>query len=87
MRCRPETTVSCGPPYWAIVDLLDVQIGRLLDELARLKLADNTLVIYHSDHGKMLGDHGIYTKGPFLYDTMVHVRSSFGFQDRSTLEP
>ncbi|MDC0322785.1 sulfatase-like hydrolase/transferase, partial [Verrucomicrobiales bacterium] len=35
--------------------------------------ADNTLVIFMSDHGEMLGDHGIYFKGPHFYDEAVRV--------------
>jgi arylsulfatase len=34
---------------------------------------DNTLVIFTSDHGEMLGDHGLYYKGPFFYEPAVHV--------------
>ena len=34
---------------------------------------DNTLVIFMSDHGEMLGDHGIYLKGPHFYEGVVHV--------------
>jgi arylsulfatase A-like enzyme len=35
--------------------------------------ADNTIVIYMSDHGEMLGDHGFYLKGPHFYDPAVRV--------------
>ena len=59
--------------YWAMCDLIDVQVGRLLDALDRTRQRDNTIVIFTSDHGEMLGDHGIYYKGPYCYDPAVRV--------------
>ncbi|MHC4562269.1 MAG: sulfatase family protein [Planctomycetota bacterium] len=59
--------------YWAMCDLIDVQVGRTLDAVDRTGQRDNTIVIYTSDHGEMLGDHGIYYKGPYLYDPAIRV--------------
>ena len=59
--------------YFAMVDLIDQQVGRLLDTLARTGQAERTLVIFMSDHGEMLGDHGLYKKGPALYDAALRV--------------
>ncbi len=59
--------------YWAMCDQIDVQVGRMLDALDRTGQRENTLVIFTSDHGEMLGDHGLYTKGPFLYDPAIRV--------------
>ena len=59
--------------YWAMIDLLDLQLGRLLDTLDRTGQREDTLVIFTSDHGEMLGDHGLYKKGPALYEPAVHV--------------
>jgi len=59
--------------YWAMCDLIDVQVGRMLRALDRTGQRDNTIVIFTSDHGEMLGDHGIYYKGPYLYDPAVRV--------------
>lgn len=59
--------------YWAMCDLIDVQVGRILEALERTGQRDNTLVIFQSDHGEMLGDHGIYLKGPFFYETAVRM--------------
>ncbi|MFO8008290.1 MAG: sulfatase-like hydrolase/transferase [Candidatus Brocadiia bacterium] len=59
--------------YWAMCDHIDVQVGRMLEALERTGQRKNTLVIFTSDHGEMLGDHGLYTKGPFLYDPAVQV--------------
>lgn len=49
--------------YYAAVTLLDEQLGRILDELADQDLLDDTLVVYTSDHGLNLGQHGVWGKG------------------------
>ncbi|HEV57635.1 MAG TPA: DUF229 domain-containing protein [Phycisphaerales bacterium] len=48
--------------YYACVSYTDVQIGRVLHELDRLGLADNTVVIVWGDHGWNLGEHGLWCK-------------------------
>ena len=59
--------------YWAMVDLIDKQVGRILNHLENKQLLENTIVIFMSDHGEMLGDHGIYLKGGFFYEPLVKV--------------
>ena len=59
--------------YFAMVDLIDVQVGRMLSTLEETGQLDNTIVIFMSDHGEMLGDHGIYLKGPYFYEGAVRV--------------
>lgn len=48
--------------YYACVSYTDAQIGKVLDELARLRLDQNTIVILWGDHGWHLGDHGMFGK-------------------------
>lgn len=59
--------------YWAMIDLVDVQVGRMLGALERMGQLKNTIVLFTSDHGEMLGDHSIYLKGPYFYEPAVHV--------------
>jgi len=59
--------------YWGMVDLIDQQMGRLLEAVEAAGQRENTLVIFTSDHGEMLGDHGIYLKGPYFYEPAVRV--------------
>jgi iduronate 2-sulfatase len=48
--------------YRACVSFMDAQVGRVLTELERLGMADNTLVVLWGDHGYHLGDNGAWTK-------------------------
>ncbi len=48
--------------YYACVSFVDAQVGRLLHELERLGLADNTIVVLWGDHGFKLGEHGGWAK-------------------------
>ena len=59
--------------YYAMIELIDIHVGRLLDYLETTGQLENTLILFHSDHGEMLGDHGIYLKGPYFYDAAVRV--------------
>ncbi len=59
--------------YWAMCDFIDVQLGRMISALEESGQLDNTIIIFMSDHGEMLGDHGIYLKGPYFYEPAVHV--------------
>ncbi|MDF2961498.1 MAG: sulfatase [Paenibacillus sp.] len=59
--------------YWAMVDLIDEQVGRMVDALKRTGQLDNTIIIFMSDHGELLGDHGVYLKGPHFYEPSVRV--------------
>jgi arylsulfatase A-like enzyme len=59
--------------YMGMQSLLDHHLGRILDELDRLQLAEDTLVVYTSDHGDYMGDHWLWSKGGSHYDQAVRV--------------
>ena len=59
--------------YHGQISLLDREIGRVLDYLEKKGLAENTLVVFTSDHGDYMGEHGLMTKSPAMYDSLVRV--------------
>ena len=69
---HPDKVLRMKANYYGLVRELDVWVGRLLDKLKELHLEKNTLVIFTSDHGDMLGDHGMAGKS-VLYEGAVHV--------------
>ena len=68
--------------YWALIDHIDYEIGRIITALRETGQLDNTLVLFMSDHGEMLGDHGIYFQGAYFYDEMIRVPLVFGGLNR-----
>jgi len=57
--------------YYGMISFMDQQIGRILDALDRLAIANNTLVVFTTDHGHFLGQHGLIAKGPFHYEDLL----------------
>ena len=55
------------------IALVDHQVGRIMKCLDELGLAGNTIVVYSSDHGDWLGDHGLILKGPMHYEGLLRV--------------
>jgi iduronate 2-sulfatase len=58
----PDQAEECILAYFAAISFVDAQIGRLIDALDSLGLADNTIVVFWSDHGYHLGEHGLWFK-------------------------
>ena len=68
-----ETFRKMKAAYYGMVSQLDWQLGLVLDTLRDAGLEEHTIVVFTSDHGEFLGDHGIPAKAPFLLDCMLHV--------------
>ncbi len=63
---RPEDVRRARRAYFANVSYLDEKIGRILDALARCRLAEDTVVLLCADHGDMLGERGLWFKMSFF---------------------
>jgi arylsulfatase A-like enzyme len=59
--------------YYGMISQIDHNVGRMLSALEAAGVADNTLVIYTTDHGELLGNHGLYLKGPTPYEDLLRV--------------
>ena len=55
------------------ISLIDHAIGEILASLEKLGYADNTIVVYTSDHGDLMGDHGMIYKGPSPFNGVLNV--------------
>ncbi len=77
----PEKIKYMIANYYALVKEIDIWLGRILDKLDELGVADNTLLIFTSDHGEMLGAHGMREKNIF-YEESVHVPLLIRFPGR-----
>ena len=67
-EAREAIALTCG-----MISMIDDAVGRILDELDRLGLTENTVVIFTSDHGDLMGDHRLMLKGPLHYDGVIRV--------------
>jgi choline-sulfatase len=63
----PDQAKLARAAYWGLVSTMDEMIGQILDALSATGLAENTLVVYASDHGDHVGDRGLWWKHT-LYD-------------------
>ncbi len=62
----PEQVCRSRRGYFANISYIDDKVGGLLSVLERTRMADDTIVVFCSDHGDMLGEHGLWFKMSFL---------------------
>ena len=79
-----EQTRRGRAAYYGLVTFADERIGQVLDALERNGLADNTVVVYVSDHGEMMGEHGLWWKCYVLRGLGRACRSSCPGRSAST---
>lgn len=68
----PEMVQQMKQVYYGMVTQVDEWVSKLLDELDRKGLTENTLVVFVSDHGEMMGDHGLSSKMK-MYEGSAHI--------------
>lgn len=59
--------------YYAAIELIDEEVGRMISCLEETGQLEHTMVVFTSDHGEMLGDHGMFLKGCRFYEGLVKV--------------
>jgi len=59
--------------YHAMIEQIDANVGRLLDALEKSGQMEKTVIVFSSDHGEFLGNHGKLFKGPYLCDDLLKV--------------
>jgi len=59
--------------YYGQISFIDDMVGRVIDALDRLNLTDTTYVVFTSDHGEMIDDHGQSGKPPMTYESVIRV--------------
>ncbi len=80
----PSELAACLPPddidsrkmiaaYYAQIEFIDHELGRVIDYLEKVGELENTVIIFHSDHGELLGDHGLYFKGARFFESLVRI--------------
>ncbi len=67
-----EEVLRARAAYWGMVTRVDVMVGQILAALEQNDLLENTLIVYTSDHGDMVGEHGLWWKHVF-YEESVKV--------------
>jgi arylsulfatase len=70
--------------YWAQIELIDKNVGRMRKALEDTGQLQNTVIIFTSDHGDMCGDHGLRGKGCRFYEGLVRVPLIFWWPEQFT---
>ena len=68
--------------YYAMIAQIDDQFARIIETLDKTGQRDNTLIIFTSDHGESLGDHGLVEKGCRFYEGLVRIPLIFSFPNK-----
>lgn len=78
---NPILTRSLMQGYYAMISEVDEKVGQILDALAASGLAENTLIVFTSDHGEWLGQHGKFGKGYPADDAVSRVPLLLAFPE------
>lgn len=73
MKWTDPYRAECAAHYYSLIEMLDDQVGRVLKELEASGQSENTVILFLADHGEALGDHGLWGKGPYHFDSVIRV--------------
>jgi arylsulfatase A-like enzyme len=72
-RADEQTIRQVRAIHYGMINFIDDCVGRVTQTLEKLRLADNTLIVFTSDHGDSMGAHGVIQKHNFFYDSFTQV--------------
>jgi arylsulfatase A-like enzyme len=75
----PEEIRKVIAVYYAMIRFIDNGVGQILDSLDRLGLREETIVVFASDHGDLMGEHMMVNKGGLFYDALTRVPLLFSW--------
>lgn len=84
----PGTRTPRIKKYDSEIAYTDHHIGKLIEKLKELGIYDNTLIVFHADHGESFGEHNYFKHGRKLYNSTLHVPLVFklpGNRDKGTV--
>ena len=73
---------ECAAHYYGLIEMIDHNVGRIMGALRANGLSENTVVLFTTDHGEALGDHGMWGKGPYHYDSVIRAPFIISSPDR-----
>ncbi len=59
--------------YYTLITVIDTEIGRIIDHLKETGEYDNTIIVYHADHGDFAGEHGLMLKNFGVYESIHRI--------------
>ena len=91
-RLTPEQNQRARVGYMGTITHIDYELGRMMENLSRLRVLDNTLIVFTSDHGDMMGDHHMHRKcyayeGSARIPMVIHYPSGVDARPGTFLEP
>ncbi|MDE0112937.1 MAG: sulfatase-like hydrolase/transferase [Albidovulum sp.] len=69
---EPELRAAIALTY-GMISMVDDAVGAIISELRRLDLEGETIVVFLSDHGDLMGEYGLLFKGPFHYQALIRI--------------
>ncbi len=75
-KATADDVRRCRAAYYGLVELVDRNVGKIVESLDNSSLRENTIIVYTSDHGDMIGENGLFWKSN-LYEGSVRVPLTF----------